>query len=82
MRSNLWILLLCFHFLGVAAFAQDLARRQLVLQVSNGGFVSFRSETPGSHDQPDGKSLATVGWDEQVKVWDLDSNQEKWSWRR
>jgi hypothetical protein len=60
MRSKLWILLLCFHFLGVAAFAQDLARRQLVLQVSNGGFVSFRSETPGSHDQPDGKSLAAL----------------------
>src|SRR6185436_1828579 len=60
MRSNLWILLLCFHFLGVAAFAQDLARRQLVLQVSNGGFVSFRSETPGSHDQPDSKSLAAL----------------------
>jgi hypothetical protein len=42
--------------------AQSPAKRQLVLQVSNGGFVAFRSETsaPESQPVPDGKSLAAL----------------------
>ena len=47
MRSRIWILPLCFHILGVAVLAQNPAKRQLVLPVANGGFVSFRSEVPG-----------------------------------
>ena len=47
MRSKIWILLLCIHMLGVAALAQNPAKRQLVLPLANGGFVAFRSEMPG-----------------------------------
>jgi hypothetical protein len=47
MRSKIWILLICLHCLVVAASAQSPAKRQLVLPVTNGGFVSFRSETSG-----------------------------------
>ena len=60
MRSRIWILLLCIHCLGVAVSAQNPAKRQLVMQLSSGGFVAFRSETPGSKDLPDGKSLAAL----------------------
>lgn len=60
MRSRIWILLLCIHCLGFAASAQNPAKRQLILQLSSGGFVAFRSETPGSKDLPDGKSLAAL----------------------
>jgi len=45
MRNRIWTLLLCMHFIGIAAAAQNPAKHQLVLQVSNGGFVAFRSET-------------------------------------
>jgi hypothetical protein len=47
MRNKIWILLLCFHCLSAAALAQNPAKRQLVLPLANGGFVSFRSEMPG-----------------------------------
>ena len=60
MRSRIWILLLCIHCLGFAASAQNPARRQLIMQLSSGGFVAFRSETPGSKELPDGKSLAAL----------------------
>lgn len=60
MRNRFWILLLIIHCLALTAFAQNPAKRQLVLQVSNGGFVAFRSETPGSSTQPDSKSLAAL----------------------
>ena len=60
MRSRIWVLLLCMHCLGIAASAQNPARRQLVMQVSSGGFVAFRSETPGSKDLPDARSLAAL----------------------
>jgi hypothetical protein len=48
MRSRFWILLLCLHCLAVGAFGQNPAKRQLVLQLANGGFIGFRSEVPGS----------------------------------
>lgn len=60
MRNKIWILLLLIHCLGVAAAAQNPAKRQLVMQVSNGGFVAFRSETPGAKSLPDSNSLAAL----------------------
>jgi hypothetical protein len=47
MRSRIWILLICLHCLAFAAAAQSPAKRQLVLPVTSGGFVAFRSETSG-----------------------------------
>jgi len=49
MRNKFWILLLCIQLFGLTALAQNPARRQLVLQLANGGFVAFRSEMPGSN---------------------------------
>ena len=60
MRNKFWILLLLIHCLAVAAAAQNPAKRQLVMQVSNGGFVAFRSETPGAKSLPDSNSLAAL----------------------
>jgi hypothetical protein len=63
MKNRIWLLLLCLHCFAFAAAAQQHpAKRQLVLQVSNGGFVAFRSETsaPGTRTVPDGKSLAAL----------------------
>src|ERR1043165_872290 len=60
MRNKLWILLLVIHCLAIAAAAQNPAKRQLVMQVSNGGFVAFRSETPGAKSTPDSNSLAAL----------------------
>ncbi|HJU92826.1 MAG TPA: hypothetical protein VJ656_07835 [Pyrinomonadaceae bacterium] len=62
MKNRIWILLLCFHCLAFVAAAQSPAKRQLVMQVSNGGFVAFRSETstPGTQTAPDGNSLAAL----------------------
>ncbi len=45
MRNRIWPLVLCMHFIGIAVVARNPAKQQLVLQVSNGGFVAFRSET-------------------------------------
>lgn len=60
MRSRIWVLLLLLHCLAFAVSAQNPAKRQLVMQLSSGGFVAFRSETPGSKDLPDAKSLAAL----------------------
>ena len=60
MRSKFWILLLSIHCLALTAAAQNPAKRQLVMQLSTGGFVAFRSETPGSKNVPEGKSLASL----------------------
>ena len=60
MRNKFWVLLLLFHCWAIAAGAQNPAKRQLVLQVSNGGFVAFRSETPGARSLPDSSSLAAL----------------------
>ena len=48
MRSKIWILLLCIQAFAFTAMAQNPAKRQLVLQLANGGFVAFRSELPNS----------------------------------
>lgn len=55
MRSKIWILLLCIHAFAFTALAQNPAKRQLVLQLANGGFVAFRSEMPAN-----GNSLAAL----------------------
>ena len=60
MRNKFWILLALIHCLAVAAGAQNPAKRQLVMPVSNGGFVAFRSETPGAKSLPDSNSLAAL----------------------
>ena len=60
MRSRIWILLMLFHCMGLAVSAQNPARRQLIMQLSSGGFVAFKSETPGSKDPAQGKSLAAL----------------------
>jgi hypothetical protein len=60
MKSKFWILLLSLHCLAFTAAAQNPAKRQLVMQLSTGGFVAFRSETPGSKNVPEGKSLASL----------------------
>ncbi|HEV3385249.1 MAG TPA: WD40 repeat domain-containing protein [Gemmata sp.] len=31
---------------------------------------------------PDNRTVASVGWDEQVKMWDLKTGEEVWSWKR
>ena len=49
MRNKFRILLLCIQLFGLTALAQNPAKRQLVLQLANGGFVAFRSEMPGSN---------------------------------
>ena len=54
MKSRLGILLLALHCLALTAAAQNPAKRQLVLPLLNGGFIAFRSETPGS------KSVTTI----------------------
>ena len=60
MRGKFWILLLSIQCLALTAAAQNPAKRQLVLQLSTGGFVAFRSETPGSKSVPESKSLASL----------------------
>ena len=59
MRSKIWILLLCVHSVALIAVAQNPAKRQLVLPLANGGYVAFRSETPGPKN-PDSSSLAAL----------------------
>jgi hypothetical protein len=62
MKNRFWSLLLCLHCLAFTAAAQNPAKRQLVLPVSNGGFIAFRSETsaPETKHTPDGKALAAL----------------------
>jgi hypothetical protein len=60
MRSRIGILLLVLHCMALTAAAQNPAKRQLVLPLSNGGFVAFRSETPGSKNLTDSQSLAAL----------------------
>jgi len=62
MKNRTWLILLCLHLFAIAAAAQNPAKRQVVLQVSNGGFVAFRSEAsvPGNQTVQDGKTLAAL----------------------
>ena len=57
MKTKIWILF-CIHCFAFTAAAQGPAKRQLVMQVVNGGFVAFRSETSTPGDKTDGNSLA------------------------
>ena len=60
MRGKIWVLLISIQLLCISGAAQNPAKRQLVLQLSNGGFVAFRSETPGSQNLTDSRSLASL----------------------
>src|SRR5215204_3766697 len=60
MKSRLGILLLALHCLALTAAAQNPAKRQLVLPLLNGGFIAFRSETPGSKSVTDTQPLAAL----------------------
>ena len=62
MKNRIWILVLSLHCFAFVATAQSPAKRQLVLQVTNGGFVAFRSETstPGAKTAPDSNSLSAL----------------------
>ena len=62
MRNKFWVLLFCLHCLALSGVAQNPAKRQVVLPVSNGGFVAFRSETSASDTThiTDGKALAAL----------------------
>ena len=60
MRSKFWILLVCIQACAITVAAQNPAKRQLVLQLANGGFVAFRSEVPGSKNAPNSNSLAAL----------------------
>ena len=61
MRSKLWQLLLCCHCLALIAAAQTPAKRQLVLPISNGGFVAFRSDTSAADNrQAASQSLSSL----------------------
>jgi len=62
MRNRILIFLLCLHGLAISASAQNPAMHQLILQVSNGGFVAFRSETsaPNSQASSNDNSLAAL----------------------
>lgn len=61
MRNRIWALLIGLHCFAFVAMAQNPAKRQLVLPLSGGGFVSFRSETSApAKAAPDGKSLAAL----------------------
>ena len=53
MRNKLLTFLLLIYCLAATVRAQIPASPQLVLQVANGGFVSFRSETSAADDQGD-----------------------------
>ena len=68
MKNRIWILLLCVHCLTIVAAAQSPAKRQLVMQVSSGGFVAFRSETstPGTKTAPEGSSLASLLYSQAI----------------
>lgn len=48
MTSKFWALLVGLHCLSFTVAAQSPAKRQLVLPLSGGGFVAFRSETSAS----------------------------------
>jgi hypothetical protein len=45
MKNRICVLLLCFTCFALAASAQMPAKHQVILKVSNGGFVAFKSET-------------------------------------
>ena len=31
---------------------------------------------------PDDRLLVSAGWDEQIKMWDLETGKEVWAWKR
>ena len=70
MRNRIWVLLITLHVFGFVAVAQNPARRPLVLQVSNGAFVAFKSETSATDNKEtiDSKSLASLIYSQAVST--------------
>ena len=61
MRSRTLALLLCLHCLAIVSLAQNPAKRQLVLPISDGGgFVAFRSETSANAPAAASRSLSAL----------------------
>jgi hypothetical protein len=58
MRNKIWILLCCVFGLNSVAAGQSSGKRQLVLQLATGGFVSFKSETSGTDNKFSNNSQA------------------------
>jgi hypothetical protein len=62
MRNKIWLLVgFAILSLTVTAQAQDSAIRPLVLRVSNGGFISFKSETSSTDSQRTSGNQAVAG---------------------
>lgn len=57
MSNKFWLLIVLIYGVTITAIAQNPAKRQVVLPISNGGFVAFRSEMPGV---PGSSSLAAL----------------------
>jgi WD40 repeat protein len=55
----------------------DFANPMLMETLDGGNDFVF-----GVAISPDGKRLAFGGWDDRIKVVDLDTQEEKWSWQR
>ncbi|HKE58819.1 MAG TPA: hypothetical protein VKB46_19040 [Pyrinomonadaceae bacterium] len=62
MKNRIWVLLLGLQCFAIAASAQIPAKRQVVLTISNGGFVAFKSETTVVDNQQlaETRSLASL----------------------
>lgn len=60
MKSRFVFLLLVLNCLALTAAAQMPAKRRLVLPLSSGGFVAFRSEMPGGKGVMESASLTTL----------------------
>ena len=60
MKNRIWLLLLFGQCVAVAVSAQIPAKRQVVLQVSTGGFVAFKSETTLADNKQTAESSSLV----------------------
>jgi len=62
MRNRIWLFLICLQCFGFIVVAQTSAKRQQVLQVSSGGFISFKSEASAIDTTrvADSQSLASL----------------------
>jgi len=60
--SKFCALLICIPCLAGSLAAQSMAKRQLVLPLSDGGFVAFRSETSASDNNQVMATQSLAGW--------------------
>lgn len=52
MKNRIWLLLVCFQLTTLVVVAQTPSKRQQVLQVTTGGFISFKSEASSIDNKP------------------------------